>query len=325
MPFRRSLLAATTAALAAPRPARAQGAGAWPRGPIRIVAPFPPGGSVDTLARLLQQPLQAELGVPIVVENRGGASGSIGTAAVARSAPDGQTFVLVFDTHAVNPFLISSMGFDTRRDLAPVMLIGTAPMVLCVRRDDPRPDFAAVLAEARARPDALAYGTIGNGSLAHLTMTLAQEVGGFRVTHVPYRGGGPLIAAALGGEVPLSFATPTGLGGNVGTALRPLVQTGAVRSPAFPAVPTLEEAGLPGVAASAFWGLLAPAGVPAPVIERMHAALMRITAAPGFRQKLVESQGVEVVASTPAEFGTFLDAQMDRWGRLVREKNIRAD
>ncbi len=158
--------AALGALLAMPAIAQAKAQNAWPNGPIRLVAPFPPGGSVDAISLLLQPHLQASLGVPVVVENRGGASGSIGTAQVARSTPDGNTWILVFDTHAVNPALIPNMGFDTQRDLAPVLLIGTTPMLITAHRGKPWKDFSELLAAAKAKPDAVSYGSIGNGSLA---------------------------------------------------------------------------------------------------------------------------------------------------------------
>ena len=323
-PARRALLATAAGAPFVARTGRAQQA-AWPNGPVRIVVPFPPGGSVDTLARLVQARLQAEIGAPVVVENRPGASGALGAAAAARAAPDGQTFVFVFDTHAVNPFLIPNLGFDTKRDLAPLMLIGTAPMLVTAHRSRPWRSFGEAVAAAKARPDTLTYGTIGNGSLAHLTMTLMQKAGGFRVVHVPYRGGGPLATAAAAGEVDLPTATNAGLGGQVGEALRPLAQTGAARSPRFPDVPTVAEAGIAGVDALAWWGALAPARTPEPVLRRFHAALRAALETPEVCARLADPLGIDVVASDPEGFATFLDRQMEAWGRVVRENDIRPD
>jgi tripartite-type tricarboxylate transporter receptor subunit TctC len=315
---RRALLAG----LAAPALARAAG---WPEGPIRIIAPFPPGGSVDTIARLLAPALQAALGVPVVVENRSGAAGALGTAAAARAAPDGNSWVLVFDSHATVNALNPSAGFDARRDFAPVMLIATAPMLLTTPDGRPWRSVAEVVAAAKARPEAISYGTVGAGSLAHLSMEVLQQRGGFRLTHVPYRGGGPLATAAVAGEVDLVIASRVGLGGQVGTRLRALAQTGAHRAPALPDLPTLAESGFPGFEAEAFWGMLASAGVPEPVLVRFRAALAAALAEPATRQRLVEGQGVDVVASTPAEFGAFLDRQIAQWGAIVRERGIRAD
>ncbi|MBP0462964.1 tripartite tricarboxylate transporter substrate binding protein [Roseomonas sp. PWR1] len=322
MVLRRHLLAATSL-LAAPLPLRAQSA--WPNGPIRIVVPFPPGGSTDAMARLLQPRLTQELGVPVVVENRGGASGALGTAQVARAAPDGNTWLIVFDTHAVNPALIPSIGFDTQRDLTSLLLFGTAPMVLTAHRTRPYRSLAQVVEAAKARPETVTYGTIGNGSLAHLTMELAQRAGGFRLVHVPYRGGGPLATAAVAGEVDLPIATRPAIGVHIDSgALLPLAQTGATRSPSMPDIPTLAEAGIPGIDARAFWGFLGPAGLPAPIKERMEAAIRKTLDIPEVRQRVI-GLGIDLDPQGEAVFAPFVARQMEIWGRVVRENNIRPD
>ena len=318
---RRTALAAALTPFAVPALAQS-----WPNGPVRIIAPFPPGGSVDTVARLLQQPLQAELGVPVIVENRAGASGALGTAQAARAAPDGQTFVLVFDTHATNPALIANLGFDTRRDLAPVWLLGTAPNMLMAHRTRPWTSMGELVAAARARPDAVSYGTIGNGSLAHLGMVLAQRAGGFSLTHVPYRGGGPLATAGMSGETDLYAATGTIFVEHVRSGtLRPLAVLGPRRRANLPDVPTMAEAGLPGVEAQAFWGLLAPAATPAPIVARMEAAARRATEVPEVRERLASIMGIEILNANGAAFGAFLDAQMATWASVIRDNDIRPD
>jgi tripartite-type tricarboxylate transporter receptor subunit TctC len=318
---RRILGTGALATLAAPAFAQA-----WPAGPIRFVVPFPPGGSVDTLARLIQQPISAELGVPVLVENRGGASGALGTAQVARAAPDGQTFLLVFDTHATNPALQPNMGFDTRRDLAPLLLFGTAPNMLMTHRSRPWQTMQELVTAARAQPDRISYGTIGNGSLAHLGMVLAQRAGNFSMTHVPYRGGGPLATAAMAGETDLVVATGTIFAEHLRQGvLRPLAVLGPRRRAALPHVPTMAEAGLPGVEAEAFWGMLAPANTPAPILARMEAAVRRATELPEVRERLVNIMGIEMRNEGPAAFGAFLDRQFEIWGRVIRDNNIRPD
>ncbi|MBX6745401.1 MAG: tripartite tricarboxylate transporter substrate binding protein [Acetobacteraceae bacterium] len=322
MPTRRALLGVSLA-LAAPAIARAQQN--WPSGPIRIMAPFPPGGSVDTIARLLAPSLQQSLGVPVVVENRSGAAGAVGEAVVARAAPDGQSWVLVFDSHATMAALNPNLGFDPKRDFAPVMLVATAPMLLTTPNSRPWRSLAEVVAAAKPKPDRITYGTVGAGSLSHLTMEVLQQKGGFSLVHVPYRGGGPLATAAAAGEVDLAIASRVGLGGQVGVTVRALAQSGARRSPALPDLPTIAESGFPDVAAEAFWGILGPAGVPEPIITRFHAALAAALREPQVRQKLVEGQGVDIVGSPPAEFGAFLDRQMDQWARVIQDRNIRAD
>lgn len=319
---RRTTLSAAALTLAAPA-VRAQGN--WPSGPIRITVPFPPGGSTDAMARLLQPRLQAELGQPIIVDNRGGASGSLGTAAVARSAPDGNNWVLVFDTHAVNQALIPNMGFDTQRDLTPVMLFGTAPMVLTVSRNRPWRDMAAVLAAARARPETLTVGTIGNGSIAHLTLMLAQRAANISLVHVPYRGGGPLATAAAANEVDMPFATRPALGAAIESgAVIPVGQTGAVRSPSMPNIPTFQESGIAGIDARAFWGFLGPANLPPAIVQRMEQALRRALDIPEVRERVI-GLGIDLEPQGGEVFGRFIAQQMETWGRVVRENNIRPD
>jgi tripartite-type tricarboxylate transporter receptor subunit TctC len=187
--------------------AQAYAQAAWPSGTIRIVVPFPAGGSVDTISRLVQTGLQQRLGVNIIVENRPGASGSTGSAAAAKSPPDGMTWLMVFDTHAVNPFLLPSMPFDTEKDLDPVLLIGTAPNVICTHPGRPWRSLAGVFADARKRPDAITYGSVGAGSVGHLSMTLLANRAGVKLTHVPYRSGGPLLNDAIAGHVDLACAS----------------------------------------------------------------------------------------------------------------------
>ncbi len=317
---RRTLLAAPLA-FAVPRIARGQAA--WPSGPIRLVAPFPPGGSADLICRLVQAPLQASLGVPVVIENRPGGSGALGTAMVARAPADGQTFVLVFDSHVVNPALNPTLGFDPARDLRAVMLVATAPMLVATATAKPWADLGPLIARARTAPDTVTYGTIGVGSLAHLTMERVQGVTGTRMTHVPYRGGGSLSTAAMAGEVDMAVASVVGLGGLVGTSLRALAQSGAARSAARADVPTIIESGVPGVSAEAFWGFLAPAGVPDAIIARFHAALAAALREPAVRGPLV-GQGCDVIASSPEDFARLLEEQAAVWLRVVRERNITA-
>ncbi len=297
----------------------------WPSGPVRIIVPFPPGGSVDTITRLLQPRLSQELGVPVVVENRPGASGALGTAVAARAQPDGHTWVAVFDSHAVNPSFISNLGFDPQRDLVPVMLIAAAPMLITTHNSRPWRTLGEVVEEAKRRPDTITYGSIGVGSLSHLTMSLMQQLGGFRMVHVPYRGGGPMSAAAAAGELDLPMASNAGLGGQVGVSLRPLAQTGGQRSPAFPDLPTVSEAAVPGIDARAWWGMLTRAGTPEPVIAKFHAGLKAALSQPEVQARMANPMGLDVIGSSPSEFGAFLDRQMATWARVIRENNIKPD
>ena len=261
-----------------------------------------------------------------IVENKPGASGSIGTAFVAKSAPDGYNFVFVFDTHAVNPTLIPSMTFDTVKDLAPVMLIGTAPMAIATHPAKPYKTFADVTAAAKAKPDTVSYGTIGNGSLGHLTMTLVQHAGGFRLIHVPYKGGGPMTQDALGGQVDLAVGSVAVLAPHVRSGkLRAVAVTGNKRSNSMPDVPSLSEQGFPGFSALAWWGIFAPTGTPKPILDKFHAELVKALGQPDLRKTLTEQLGMDLVVSTPEALQKFLLGEIDRWGKVVRENNIRAD
>jgi tripartite-type tricarboxylate transporter receptor subunit TctC len=316
-------IVALAVALAAPVAAQAQ-ADAWPTRPIRIVAPFPPGGTVDLLSRLFAPPLSQALGQQVIVENRAGGGGSIGTGAVAKAAPDGYTFVMVFDTHAVNPSLIPNMSFDTRADLAPVMLIATGAMVITAHSTQPWKTFPDLLATARAKPGMPNYGTIGTGSLAHLAVTQMGAQGAFSPTHVPYKGGGPLAQDAIAGHVPVAIATVALLSPHIKSGtLVPLAVTTAARDPVLPNVPTVAEQGLPGFEATAWWGLLAPAKTPPAIVQRMNAELAKLLRDPQIRERMA-GQGMNIVASSPEAFGSFVDVQTAKWARVVKEHGIRA-
>lgn len=306
-------------------PASAQSVN-WPTKPVKFVVPFPPGGSVDPLARLLAVKLNESLGQQFLVENKPGASGSIGTAFVAKSAPDGYTFVFVFDTHAVNPTLLTNLTFDTVKDLAPVMLIGTAPMAYATHPSKPYKNFADVIAAAKAKPDTVTYGSIGNGSLGHLTTTLLQHAGNFKVVHVPYKGGGPMTQDALGGQIDLAIGSVAVISPHVkGGKLRGVAVTGNKRSHAMPDVPALSEQGFPGFSALAWWGIFAPSGTPKPIVDKLHAELVKALNQADLRKTLTEQLGMDLVLSTPEALQKFLVGEIDRWGKVVRENNIRAD
>jgi tripartite-type tricarboxylate transporter receptor subunit TctC len=298
----------------------------WPVKPVRFVVPFPPAGSVDPIARLLSVRLSESLGQQFIVENKPGASGSIGTALVAKSPPDGYTFVFVFDTHAVNPTLIPGMPFDTVKDLAPVMLIGTAPMAIGTALAKPYRNFADVLIAAKAKPDAISYGSIGNGSLGHLTMTLVQQAAGVRMVHIPYKGGGPMIADVLGGQTEMGIASVAALGPHVkGGKLRAIAVTGDKRAASMPDVPTLAEQGFPGFSALAWWGIFAPAGTPRPIIDKLNAELAKALNRPDLNKQLTEQLGMDLAISSPEALQKWTVEEIERWGKVVRENAIRAD
>ncbi len=297
----------------------------WPKAqPIRLIAVFPPGGSVDQVARILQVSLQQQLGQVVVVENKGGASGSIGTAAVAAAAPDGYTYGVVFDTHGVNPSLIPSLPFDTKRDLAAVALIGTGAMVLSTHADSPYKTFADVVAAGKAKKG-VSYGSIGSGSLGHLAMTLLAHGNQLDLVHVPYRGGGPLMNDAVAGHVPLSIGSVFLAKPHIDSKrLRPLAVTTSKRSPNLPDVPTVAESGFAGFEAPAWWAVIAPAKTPPEIVKRMNEEINAALKSADVASKLA-AQGIEVRAGTADAARTFIEAQVDTWARVVKDNAIKAD
>jgi tripartite-type tricarboxylate transporter receptor subunit TctC len=298
----------------------------WPTKPVRFIVPFPPGGSVDPLARMVGVKLGASLGQQFIVENRPGASGSIGAAFAAKAPPDGYTFLFVFDTHAVNPSLLPNLPYDTAKDLAPVMLVGTAPMAIATNPAKPYKTFGDVIAAAKAKPDAVTIGSIGNGSLGHLTMILVQQAAGIRLVHVPYKGGGPMIQDALGGQIDLAIGSVAVLASHVkGGKLRAIAVTGDKRSHAMPDVPALAEQGFKGFSALAWWGIFAPAATPKPIMDKFHAELVKAFNQPDVRKTLTEQLGMDLVISSPEAQQKWLLGEMQRWGKVVRDNNIRAD
>ena len=317
------LLALSAALLmAVPQSAMAQ---AWPtKQPIKLVAVFPPGGSVDQVARLLAQPLSQQIGQSIIVENKGGASGSIGAAAVAAAPSDVYTFAVVFDTHGVIPSLIPNMPFDSRKDLAPVVIIGTAPMVLATTTGSEFKTFADVVAAARTKKGA-SYGSIGSGSLGHLAMALLGKGAGLEFQHIPYKGGGPLMNDALAGHVPLAIGSVFLVKPHIDSKrMRPLAVTTPKRSPDLPEVPTLAESGFPGFDAPAWWAVLAPAKTPPDILRRMNEEINKVMRMPDTAKRL-DAQGIDVVGGTPEAARVFIERQMDTWSKVVKDNNIQAD
>jgi len=298
----------------------------WPAKAVTFVSPFPPGGSVDPIARLIAAKLTEALGQQFIVENRVGASGSIGTGYVAKAAPDGYTFVFVFDTHAVNPSLLPKMTFDTLKDLAPVMLIGTAPMALATAPSKPYKTFADFVAAAKAKPDTVSYGSIGSGSLGHLTMMLVQEAGNFKTVHIPYKGGGPMVTDVLGGQIDSGIGSVAVMSAQIKSGkMRPLAVTGETRSAAMPDVPTLAEQGYKGFSALAWWGIFAPAGTPQPIIDKLNAEIAKVLQTPDTNKQLTESMGMDIKASSPAALQQWTESELNRWAKVIKDNNIKPD
>ena len=298
---------------------------AWPtRQPIKLIAVFPPGGSVDQVARILAQPLAAQLGANIIVENKGGASGSIGAAAVAAAPADGYTFAVVFDTFGVNPALIPGIPYDSKKDLTPIVLVGTSPMVLATHVGSEYKTFADVVAAAKAKKN-VSYGSIGSGSLGHLAMSLLGKSGQIEWQHIPYKGGGPLMTDAVAGHVPLSIGSVFVTKPHIDNKrMRPLAVTTSKRAPDLPDVPTIAESGFAGFEAPAWWAILAPAKTPPDIIRRMNEEVNKALKTPEIAKKL-DAQGIDVVGGTPESARVFIERQMDIWAKVVKDNGIKAD
>jgi tripartite-type tricarboxylate transporter receptor subunit TctC len=310
-------------AVLVPFAARAQ---SWPSGPIRIIVPFPAGGSVDAVARLAQSGLQQRLGVSVVVENRSGASGSTGTALVAKSPPDGSTWLVTFDNHAVNPVLLPNFPFDNQKDLDPVSLIGTAPYMVATHPAKPYKSLADVIEAAKKAAGKVSYGSVGSGSIGHLAMVLLSKQAGIELTHVPYRGGAPAVNDALAGHIDLVNGSVALLTPHVAAGrLRPLWQHGAKRLPAHGTVPTIGEAGFPGAEASAWWGCYAPAKTPKEIIDRFRAALVESLREDKAARMLTESQQMNLLLTPPEALRKFELEQTQIWGGVVRENGIKGE
>ena len=320
-PSRRAVIAGGVSLLASPHVARAQ---AWPTAAITLVVPFPPGGSTDAVARLAQSGLQQRLGVPVIVENKPGASGSIGAALVSKAKGDGGTWLVVFDTHAVNQTLYPNLGFDTERDLDPVMLVGTAPNLVTTNPTKPYQNWTDVIAAAKAKPGGLNYGSIGTGSIGHLTMFQLSKRAGVPMTHVPYRGGGPLMNDVLAGHIDIGIASAGQFAPQIqaGT-LRLLLQTGKERLPVFKDVPTASESGFAGFESLAWWGVFAPKGIPADVNQRFLAALTESLKDDRVTMQLSEVQQIGVKLGGPDVLRPFLAEQIKTWGTVVIEAGIK--
>jgi len=317
---RRAFLASTAAFFA--MPARAQTA--WPSRPLRLVIPFPPGGTTDIIGRTLQAPLADRLGQPVVVENRAGGAGTAGVEAMVRAA-DGHTVALVISSLASNVALQPGLPFDVERDIAPIGLIGFVPNAIAVHPSVPARTLGELVALARARPGALNYGTSGIGTANHFAGELFRLEAGIDIVHTPYRGGGPAINDLVGGQIPvgvnaLSSILPQIRAGRV----RALATTGKARSAALPDVPTVAESGFPGFDVVEWWGLVAPAAMPAANVSRFAEALNAALARPDIAAKLAE-QGLDLASSDPVAFKAFVRAEIAKLAGIVRRAAIKAE
>ena len=296
----------------------------YPDRPIRLIVPYPPGGGADISSRIISQYLGEALGKAVIVDNRPGAGGNIGTDAVARAAPDGYTLLLASIATSVNASLFSSLPFNTK-DFQPVSVFITVPLMMVVSPTFAPQSVGDLIALAKARPRQLNYASGGLGTANHIAGELFKYMANVDITHVPYKGGGPALNDVIGGQVQLYFGTITSVREQAKAGrVRALATTGATRASAAPELPTVAESGLPGFEVVAWYGVLAPAGTPQPIVDRLSTELSRIVRIPAVQEQ-IRAQGAEAVGSTPAEARRFLDAEIDKWAKVVKLSGMRAE
>jgi tripartite-type tricarboxylate transporter receptor subunit TctC len=287
--------------------------------PIRIVVPFGPGGFTDVAARILQKELAPAIGQPIVIENKPGAGSTIGTTDVARSAPDGYSLVMISTTHVISPHLYKQIPYDPIKDFTPVMKLAEGPYVLVVHPSLPVKNVADLIALAKAKPNTIDYASSGNGSAQHLVGALFVAMAGAPLSHVPYKGSSQAMNDVLGGIVKVSFVgVPNALANLQAGKIKALAVTTKKRYAELPDVPTLDEAGVKGYDATIWLGLLAPPGTPRDIVDKLNTSITKILSTPDAR-KLMASAGVDVATSSPEDFATLMQSELERWGKVVRE------
>jgi len=298
---------------------------AYPAKPVRIISIFAPGGGNDVICRLVAQQLTERLKQQVIVENRVGANGIVGTEAAARSAPDGYTFTLIPSGHTVNASMYKKLPFDSIRDFTPITLAGAGPLVLAVHPSLPAKNVKELIAVAKARPGQLTYVASGVGASGHLAGALFDSMTGTKMVHVPYKGMSLAVSDLMGGQVSMTFGTSLSVIPHVRTGrLRALATTGAQRSPALPDLPTVAESGLPGYEASLWYGFVGPARMPPEIVQRLNTEIAAILAQPDTREKLA-SQGVDARSTTPDEFARILTADVARWAKVVQKLGLQAE
>jgi tripartite-type tricarboxylate transporter receptor subunit TctC len=297
----------------------------WPTKPVRFVVPYPPGGGTDVIARIVQPRLSEALGQPVVIENRGGAGGALGTAEAAKANPDGYTFLFTLSSHTINP-LLYKLPFDIERDFASVTLVVSVPQLIAAYPGAHLDNMAEVVATARANPGKLAFASVGNGTPSHIAGELLKLRTGIDLIHVPYKGGGPAVADTLGGQVPLIMVTmPAAISHVRAGKLIPLAVTTARRNPGAPEIPTVAEAlKIPDYEVDSWYAIFAPAKTPAPIVSRMQKAVARVIELPDVKQKLLE-QGGDTVGSTPEVLDKVVRSELVRWADLIHKANIHVE
>lgn len=320
---RRAVLAGSVAAAGAPAIVRAQSAD-WPKGPIKFVVPFPPGGSTDPITRIIQAKLTENTGWNVVVENKAGGSGVVGAAAAAKSRPDGHTWLFVFDNHILNPIWTPDLPYKDS-ELVPITQIGRSAQGIAAHPTRPYNTFAEAIAAAKASPGRISVGALG-ASLAQIFLAFLQKENSFEMNVIPYKGGGPLYQDALAGVTDLSISSLANMMPHVrGQKLKLMAVTGEKRSKLAPDMPTLAEQGIKAFPSYSWWGVYAPAGTPKPIVERMLAEISKAVRSTDVTQKFVELFDMEILLSSPEQFATFTAREQEFWGKVIRDNSLKPE
>ena len=297
----------------------------WPQKPVRFIVPYPPGGGTDVIARIIQEPLSRALGQPIIIENRGGAGGALGTEAAARSAADGYTFLFTLSSHTINP-LLYKLSFDVEKDFVSVTTVASLPQLIATNPASPFKTMQDIVAQAKAQPDKVAYASVGAGTPSHIAGELLNLRAGVKLLHIPYKGGGPATTDVLGGQVPLLFVSiPAAMGFVKSGKLRPIAVTTLKRSGAAPDVPTVAEAlNIPDYEVDSWYAIFAPARTPPAITARMQQEVARLVRLPEVKQKLLE-QGADAVGNSAADLDQTVKGELKKWAALIQQAGIKLE
>ena len=299
--------------------------GSYPNKPIKFIVPYPPGGGTDVIARIVQEPLSSNLGQQVIIENRGGAGGSIGSEAAARSPADGYTVLFTLSSHTINPAIYPKLSFNTEKDFLPVVTIASLPQILVANPDFPAKNVKDVIDMAKAKPGTIAYASVGNGSPGHLAGAMMAGAANVKMTHIPYRGGGPAVTDVMGGQVPLLWVSiPAAANFVKAGKLKALAVSTTKRSAVFPDVPTMIESGFKDFEVDSWYAMFVPANTPKAAVDRLNAAANKVLTTPEVKEKLL-NQGAEAVGGSPEALGRVVKAELVKWDKVVKENGIKEE
>jgi tripartite-type tricarboxylate transporter receptor subunit TctC len=297
----------------------------WPTKPVKLIVPYPPGGGTDIIARIIQEPLAKELGQQVIIDNRGGAGGSIGSALAAQSPSDGYTVLFTLSSHTINPAIYTKLPFDTEKDFSSVVTVASLPQILVANPNFPAKTVKELIEMAKAKPGSISYASVGNGSPGHLAGAIMATDAGVDMTHIPYRGGGPAVTDVIAGQAPLLWVSiPAAAQFVKARKLRALAVSTAKRSAVFPEVPTMIESGFKGFEVDSWYAMFVPAKTPQATIERLNKATQNVLAQPEVKEKLL-GQGAEAVGNSPAQLSSVVKKEIVKWKQVVKSANIKID